>query len=76
MWAPTSRVRLKDGVQVHLQHLGEVGVGEGGAGVTALDARALDQDADLMAVGEDLGREGRHRGGRGEVGCVDECFAA
>lgn len=45
----------KDRVEVDLYDLGKVIVGEFLAGVPALDAGAGDEDADLVAVGEDLG---------------------
>lgn len=66
----------KGRVEVHLQNLSKVGVGERLGGVAALDAGAVDQEADLVAVGEDAGDEGRDGGSRGEVGGVDGCFAA
>lgn len=37
----------------------------------ALDAGAIDEDADLVPVGEDAGDEACDVGGRGEVGSVD-----
>lgn len=40
-----------------------------------LDAGAVDEDADLVAVGEDTGHEGGHVSGGGEVGGVEVCFA-
>lgn len=49
--------------QVDLQDLGEVGVREGFGRVPALDARAVDEDADLVPVGEDAGHEARDVGG-------------
>lgn len=64
------------GVEVDLQDLGEVGVREGLGGVAALDAGAVDEEADLVAVGEDGGDQGGDGGGGGEVGGVDGCFAA
>lgn len=63
------------GVEVDLEHLGEVGVGEGLGRVSALDAGAVDEEADLVAVGEDAGDEGGDGGGGGEVGGVDCCLA-
>jgi hypothetical protein len=48
----------EDGVEVDLDYLIEVGVGERLAWVSALDAGAVDQDADLVAVCEDFGDEG------------------
>lgn len=50
-------------VEVDLQDLGKVGVGEGLGGVAPLDAGAVDQQADLVAVGEDGGHQGGDRGG-------------
>lgn len=44
----------EDGVEVYLHDGVEVGVGELVARVTALQARAVDEDGDLVAVGEDL----------------------
>lgn len=58
-------------VEVDLQHLEEVGVGELLGGVAALDASAVDEDADLVAVGENGGDEGGDGGGGSEVGGVD-----
>lgn len=51
--------------QVDLQDLGEVGVGEGFGRVAALDAGAVDEDAQLVAVGEDARDEGGYVGGGG-----------
>lgn len=42
----------------------------------ALDARAVDEEADLVAVLEDLGREGSHLVGLGQLSRVDPCLAA
>lgn len=58
-------------MQVDLQDLGEVGVREGFGRVAALDAGAVDEDAELVAVGEDAGDEGGDVAGRGEVGGVE-----
>lgn len=66
----------KGGVEVDLDDLIEVAVGEGFGGVAALDAGAVDEDADLVAVGEDTGDEGGDVGGGGEVGGVEVGFAA
>lgn len=66
----------EDRGEVHLQDFVEVGIGEGGAGVPALDAGAVHQDADRMAVGENLRDEGGYICGGGEVGCVDLGFSA
>lgn len=65
----------EDGVEVDLHDLVEVGVGEPVARVPALDAGAVDEDADLVAVGEDLGRELGDGGGGAQVGGVDGGFA-
>lgn len=62
-------------VQVHLEDVGEGLAGEGLGGVAALDARAVDEDADLVPVCEDGGDEGGYGGRGGEVGRVDCCFA-
>lgn len=62
--------------EVDLQHLGKVGVREGLRGVAALDAGAVDEDAQLVPVGEDARHEAGDGGGRGEVGRVDVCVAA
>jgi hypothetical protein len=61
----------EDGGEVDLDDLVEVGVGEGFAGVTALDAGAVDEYSDLMVVGEDAGDEGGYVSGRGQVGGID-----
>ena len=61
----------EDGVEVDLHDLGEDIVGKGLAGVAALDAGAGDEDADLVAVGEDLGHEGGHLLWGGELCRVD-----
>lgn len=66
----------EDGVEVDLDHVVEVLVGELFAGVPSLDAGAVDEDADLVAVGEDLGDKPADRHRRGEVGRVDEGLAA
>lgn len=65
----------EDGVEVDLDDLVEVRVREGFAGVTALDAGTVDQDANLVIVGEDTGDEGGYVSGRGQVGSVDLGFA-
>lgn len=41
-----------------------------------LDPRAVHEDPDHVAVGEDLGDEARDVGGRGQVGRVDVGFAS
>ena len=56
-------------------HLVEVGVGKVFAGVSPLDAGAVDENADFVAVGEDLGNEPANVFGRAQVGCVDGGFA-
>lgn len=68
--------QCKRGVEVDLDDFVEVAVGEGFGGVAALDAGAVDEDADLVAVGEDAGDEGGDVGGGGEVGGVEVGFAA
>lgn len=63
-------------VEVDLQDLGKVGVGEGLGGVAPLDAGAVDKQANLVAVGEDGGDQGGDRGRVREVGGVDGGVAA
>lgn len=53
-----------------------VGVGELVAGVAALDAGAVYEDVDAVALKEDGGDEGGDGGLGGEVGRVDGCFSA
>lgn len=65
----------KGRVEVDLQDLGEIAVGELFGRVAALDAGAVDEEADLVAVGEDPGDEGGDGFRGGEVGGVDCCFA-
>lgn len=65
----------EDGGEVDLDDIVEVGVGEGFAGVTALDASAVDEYADLVVVGENTGDEGGYVSGRGQVGRVDLGYA-
>lgn len=62
--------------EVHLHHLVEVRVGEHLALVPALDPAAVYQDADLVPVGEHLGRQRRHALGGREVRHVDLGLAA
>ena len=57
-------------------YLVEIAVWKLFAGMTALDTGACDEDANLVAVGENLGRQGRDLLGVGHVGGVDPCFAA
>jgi hypothetical protein len=52
----------EDGRQVHLQHGVPVGVGEDVRRVPPLDAAAVEQDVDAVAVGEDLRRQGCEAG--------------
>lgn len=66
----------EDGVEVDLDDLVEVAVGEVLAGVPALDAGAVDEDAHLVAVGQDLGGEGGDLLGGRDVGRVDPGLAA
>lgn len=66
----------KDGAEVDLDHIVEIGVEKLLARVPALDAGAIDKDSDLMAVGQDLGRQLSDIVGGAEVGRVDACFAA
>lgn len=66
----------EDGVEVDLDDLVEVAVGELFTGVTTLDAGAVDEDADLVLVGEDLGRESSNGFGDSHVCRVDPGFAA
>ncbi len=57
-------------------HLVEIAVGEFFARVSALNTRAVDQDANLVAVGKDLGREGGDLLLHSHVGRVDPSLAA
>lgn len=66
----------KGRVEVDLDDLAEVGVGEGLGRVPPLDPRAVDEDAHLVPVGEDRGDERGDVAGGGQVGGVDGCFAA
>lgn len=66
----------KRGVEVDLDHLVEVTIGELLARVTALDARAVDQDADLVALAQDTRDQAGDVGRGGEVGGEDVSFAA
>jgi hypothetical protein len=59
-----------------LTDLVEVGIGKLLAGVSPLDAGAVDEDADLVAVGEDPRHQLRDIFGRAQVGCVDAGGAA
>lgn len=51
----------ENGRKVGLYDLGPDVVGELVGRVAALDAAAVEQDVDLVAVGEDLGDEGFYR---------------
>lgn len=66
----------EDGRQVDLQDFVPVGRGELVGWVSALDAGAVEQDVDRVAVVQDLGDEGGDGRGGGQVGDVDGCFAA
>lgn len=74
----------EDAVEVDLEDFVEVGVGEEVGGVPALDAGAVDEDADfpggagggISGVVEDGGDEGGDGGWVGQVGGVDGGFAA
>lgn len=55
----------KGRVEVDLDDFVKVRVGKGFGRVAALDAGAVDEDADLVAVGEDAGDEGGDVGGGG-----------
>lgn len=57
-------------------HLVEVIVGEFLAGMTTLNAGAVDEDAHFVAVGENLGRQGRDLFLDCHVGCVNPGLAA
>lgn len=57
-------------------YLVKVVVGKLLAGVPALDARAVDEDPDLVPVGQDLWRQGADLLLRGHVGDVDPGLAA
>lgn len=57
-------------------YLVKVAVGKLFAGVPALDTRAVDEDANLVAVGENLGRQGGNLFLDSHVGRVDPSLAA
>jgi hypothetical protein len=57
-------------------YLVEIAIGKLFARMAALDAGTCDEDANLVAVGENLGRKRRDLLGVGHVGGVDPCFAA
>lgn len=63
-------------IEVYIQHFIPVVVGELVSGVAALDAAAVEQDVDLVAVCDDFFDEGRDGVAGGEVGGVDLGFAA
>lgn len=62
-------------VEVNLHNLVEINIWEFFDGVSFLNSRARHQDADLMAVFEDLGRESCDVGLGGEFGGVDPGFS-
>jgi hypothetical protein len=66
----------EDRVEVHLDDLVEVRVGELVGRVTTLDAGTGDEDGDLVAIGEDVGDNLCNGGLVCEVGCVDPDFTA
>ena len=66
----------EDGGEVNLQDLGPVRVGELVRGVAALNAAAVKQDVNGVAVCENCRDEGGDGGLGGEVGDVDGGFAA
>jgi hypothetical protein len=66
----------EDGAEVDLDDLVEVAVGEPVARVPPLDARAVDEDPDLVAVGEHLLGQGRDLLRGRDVGRVDPGLAA
>lgn len=71
--------QAEDYVGVYAHDGAVVGVGEGLRGVADLDPRAVYQDADCVAVGEDAGDQAGYVVGVGEVCGVDvglaaECF--
>ncbi len=57
-------------------YLVEIAVGEFFAGVAALDTRAVDENANLVAVGENLGRQGGDLFLDSHVGRIDPGLAA
>lgn len=65
----------KGRIEVDLDDVVEVAVWELFRGVTSLDTGAVDENADLVAVGEDARDEGGNVGGGGEVGGVEVRFA-
>jgi len=66
----------EDGAQVDLQHFVPVLVWEFVGGMPSLYAAAVEEDVDVVAVGEDFGYEGLYGGLGGEVCGVDLRFAA
>lgn len=67
---------LEDGGEVYLEHGVPVGVGELVRWVPLLNAAAVEQDVDSVAVGEDGGDELGDGGRGGEVGDVDCGFSS
>ena len=67
---------LEDGGEVHLEDSFPVFVWELVCRVPLLDAAAVEQDVDSVAVAEDGGYQGADGGLGGEVGSVDCGFAA
>lgn len=61
----------EDGREIDLQDFGPVVVRELVGRMATLDAAAVEQDVNLVTVGEDLGNEGFDGGRVGEVGRVD-----
>ncbi|KAL9122797.1 MAG: hypothetical protein Q9187_000642 [Circinaria calcarea] len=76
MCAPTSRQSVKATVRLTWRTSFPVGVGKLVGEMAALYAAAVEEDVDGMAVCEDGGDEGGDRGLVGEVGGVDDGFAA
>lgn len=66
----------EDRGEVYLKNGHPVIVGELVGGVASLDAAAVEQDVDSVAVLDDFGDEGGDGGVGGEVCGVDGCFAS
>jgi hypothetical protein len=65
----------KHRIEVYVQHFVPVGIWELVGGMASLDAAAVEQDVDLMAVGDDLLDQSGYRRAGCEVGRVDLGFA-
>lgn len=68
--------KSEDSAEVHLQDFVPVLVRELVRGVSSLNAAAVEQDVDAVAVLEDAWHESVDGGRGGQVGGVDCCFAA